>query len=194
MHPDAAMQGLVARIIAGDRVALGEFLGRYGPQIRRRVRGKLRASVRRIFDSQDIMSTVGRRLDDIVREGRVKARSEAEFWALVLRVAQNSVVEKARIVRALDVKEGEDSDFASWMLTRLAQSEKWAVDETADLAFDHMMSLLENDEDRTIATLWALGLSHPQIAEQVGLSHDAVRQRWIRIRDTLRARYKEFPT
>ena len=65
---DSDLDSLVSRMAAGDREAVGTFLSLYGPMIRRRVRGKLRMSVRRLFDSQDILSTVGRRLDTIVRE------------------------------------------------------------------------------------------------------------------------------
>ena len=54
---------LLARIRAGDRDAAAAFLDRYGPLVRRRVRGKLGQQMRRVFDSQDLWSTLARRFD-----------------------------------------------------------------------------------------------------------------------------------
>ncbi|HMN39399.1 MAG TPA: ECF-type sigma factor [Phycisphaerales bacterium] len=171
----------MARMGEGDRVALGEFLGRYGPLIRRRVRGKLRASVRRLYDSQDILSTVSRRLDAYVKSGKFQARTEDEFWGLVFRVAQRSLVEKARIVEALRAKEGEDSEFAGWMLGRLRGQEPDERARTDGLEVDDLLDALKSDEDRTITRLWAGGANHSQIASHLGIDDAAVRQRWCRI-------------
>jgi DNA-directed RNA polymerase specialized sigma24 family protein len=192
VHPpnEADLDLLVSRMAAGDREAVGTFLTLYGPMIRRRVRGKLRMSVRRLFDSQDILSTVGRRLDTIVRERRITAKTQGEFWSLISEVAENSVVEKGRIVEGLRVKEGEESGFASEMLAQLNAAERVAGDGGLELAFDDMLASLKSEQDRTIATLWAVGLSHAQIAEHLDSNAEHVRQRWHRIRETLRASFR----
>ena len=196
-HPatDTDLADLVQRMGRGDREAAATFVIRYGEFIRRRVRGKLEASVRRLFDSQDIMSTFGRRLDSYVLGGNFAPRSEDEFWSLVFLVANSSVVDKTRIVEALNAKEGEDSDFAAWMQDRLRDAEKPGSAQSSDakyeLALDELLRPLKSEQDRTIATLWAMGVPHAQIAEQVGLSHDVVRQRWHRIREFLRSSLKE---
>ncbi len=169
----------------GDRHALADFLTTYGPMIRRRVRGKLRASVRRLYDSQDILSTVSRRLDAYVRSGKFQARSEDEFWGLVFMGAQHSLVEKARIVDALRTKEGEDSDFAVWMLGRLNAPAHPDVASSGGLELDDLLDILKTDEDRTITRMWAGGANHTQIATHLGVEDASVRQRWHRIRQTL---------
>ena len=197
VHPptDPDLEQLVTRMGAGDREAVAAFLTKYGELIRRRVRGKLQASVRRLFDTQDILSTLSRRLDAYVLQQKFSPRSEDEFWSLVFQVAQNSMAEKARIVEALHGKEGEDSEFAGWMLGKLKHAERNAAgirgDTASELAFDEMIAHLKSEEDRTIATLWALGVPYVQIAEQVGLSYDVVRQRWHRIREFLRTQLKD---
>jgi RNA polymerase sigma factor (sigma-70 family) len=178
----------------GDRQALGEFLSRYGPLIRRRVRGKLRASVRRLYDSQDILSTLSRRLDAYVRNGKFQARSEDEFWGMIFKVAQNSMAEKARLVDALETKEGEDSDFATWMLGRLNSPPESENAPGSSLDLDDMLDVLQTDEDRTIVRLWATGSNHVQIAAHLGLSETAIRQRWSRIRLVLQEGLSEFQT
>jgi DNA-directed RNA polymerase specialized sigma24 family protein len=191
---DPEIDRLVIRMSVGDREAVAAFLGRYGPMIRRRVRGKMRASMRRLYDSQDILSTLGRRLDAYVRERKFTARTETEFWAMIFRVAQNSVVEKARIVDALRAKEGEDSPFAESMLARLRDAERApGGDDGAEIAVDELLSQIPDGADRSIATLWCLGLSHAQIADHLDLTHDHVRKRWQRLRESLRARLEAHP-
>ena len=95
------VQLLLDRMRSGDRVAAAVFITRYGSRIRRRIHGKLSPAMRRIFDSQDILSTLGRRLDQYVRFGRLAAASEDELWALVFRMAENAVIDKARVFRRL---------------------------------------------------------------------------------------------
>jgi DNA-directed RNA polymerase specialized sigma24 family protein len=171
----------------GDREALGQFLTQYGPLIRRRVRGKLRASMRRLFDSQDILSTLSRRLDSYVRDGKFQARSEEEFWSMVFTVAHNSVAEKARIVESLRVKEGEDSVFAGWMLGRMRTPESPPAEEAGpSLEFDDVLAMLKSEQDRTITRLWATGSNLAQIAAHLGVGESLVRQRWHRIREVVR--------
>ena len=129
---------------------------------------------------------MGRRLDVIVREGRVKARSSGEFWSLIAEVEQNSVAEKGRIVEGLRSKEGEDSDFAACMLARLRNAERASGEGGAEVAFDDLLARLSSEQDRTIALLWSVGFTFPQIAEHLGTNADQVRQRWCRVRATLR--------
>lgn len=178
---------LVARMRAGDREAAAEFVTRYGPRIRRRIRGKLSPSMRRLFDSQDILSTVGRRLDMYVRSGRLEASGEAQLWALVMKMALNAVVDKARVYKRLQSVEGEDAPFAHDLLLRLQRVE--SIDEREpELELEHAFSMLSDEVDRQVLTLWLMGMEHSRIAELLELSSDVVRKRWQRIRETLRER------
>lgn len=148
--------------------------------------------MRRLFDSQDILSTLGRRLDCYVRDGKFEARSEDEFWSMVFRVAHNSVAEKARIVESLRVKEGEDSVFAGWMLSRLRDPEGDGAPKAARVfELDDILALLKDEQDRTITHLWATGSNLSQIADHMGVGESMVRQRWHRIRETVRAGVEE---
>ena len=188
-YPDAGFEPSAAwleQLANGDRGAAAEFITRCGPLIRRRVRGKLRASMRRLFDSEDILSTVGRRLDAYVNARQFEARSSGEFWALVFRIAQNSIVEKARAVKSLEAKEGEDSPLAHAILRRVRQAER-ADPAASDFVIDQLLDRVENPIDREIVTLWLLDLPQQQIAEVTGLSYDLVRKRWQRTREELRA-------
>ncbi len=71
------LPALLDRVRGGDREASAEFISRYGPRIRRRVRGKLSPAMRRLFDSQEILATVARRLDQMVASGERRAEGMA---------------------------------------------------------------------------------------------------------------------
>jgi DNA-directed RNA polymerase specialized sigma24 family protein len=186
---EADPEALLVRMRSGDREAAAEFVARFGPRIRRRVRGKLGPAMRRLFDSQEIMSTLGRRLDTFVGSGRLRAGSMPELWALLFRLADNSLVDKARVFRGLEAKEGADSPFAHRMAARLRESERLDPDGPL-IEIDRAMSSLQDPVDREILSLWLQGSSHNEIAGSVGLAPTAVRKRWQGIRERLRELYE----
>src|SRR5215468_7302155 len=106
---------------AGDRTAAALFVERFAPQIRRRIRGKLNPAMRRLFDSQEILSTLGRRLDAFIGAGRLSGGSLNQLWSLPFRIADNSLIEKARVFRSREGKEGEDSSLAQRRASRLRE-------------------------------------------------------------------------
>ncbi len=186
---------LARRMSEGDREAAAQFVQEYGDLIGRRIHGKMHAGVRRVFDTQDIISTFGRRLDSYVLDKKFHARSENEFWAWVFQVANRSVFDKVKLAEAMRAKEGADSEFAGWMLERLRDkqesSEHGADAGPASFSLEELLAPLTSEEDRTIATLWALDVPYTQIAAETGLSYDLVRQRWHRIQLALRRAHSE---
>ena len=186
-HEDAS--GLLARVRAGDRDAAADFALRYAPMLRRRIGGKLGPQLRRHFESADILSTVLRRLDVYVEGRHLAATTEDEFWALILRIAQNAVIDKLRVLRRLDAVEGEDGDIARSLARRLRLAERGPVDRT-EIELSEALDTLEDNQDRRILWLWLNGTSHAQIAGILGLTHDATRKRWERIRRRLREAYE----
>lgn len=173
---------LLSRMRTGDRLAAAEFINRFGPRIRRRIKGKLGVSMRRLFDSAEIMSTLGRRLDEFVRSGQIRASSEAELWGLVFRIADNALVEKARVFQSVELREGEDSPIAHAVLDRLRKAEL----NGERIEIDQALRALATDLDREILSLWLMGKHAGQIAECVGLSPEVVRKRWQKILKRLR--------
>jgi DNA-directed RNA polymerase specialized sigma24 family protein len=186
-----SVRELLAAMGKGERDAAAEFVTRYGPLIRRRVRGKLKASMRRLFDSQDILSTLSRRLDSYVHRGLFEPRSEDELWGLVFTIAEHSIAEKARIWRALSAKEGQQSGLAREAAGRYGQAERSAgVMLADDDDFEELLESVPQQVDRQIARLWAMDLSSEAIAAELGLTVDVVRTRWRRTRDRLRSRFE----
>lgn len=179
----ANMPELLEQIRSGDRAAVAAFLNRYGEMIRRRVRGRLTTSMRRFYDSEEILSTVCRRLDRYVQQGRLNVTSEAELWSLVNSIADNSFIDKARTFRSIARLEQA--------VTRdsLSQGERLEGDgpSSPDIELARLSAGLNSDIDRTVLRLWLNNVDHVRIAEQIDSTPDAVRQRWRSIRDHLRA-------
>src|SRR5262249_29722926 len=93
--PSAHLRALLLRMRRGDRHAAAEFVVENADSIRRRFRRRISGSVRRLFDSADLVSTVARRLDGIVGRGRLAAGSVGELWSLVMVVGRYSLSEHA---------------------------------------------------------------------------------------------------
>lgn len=178
----ASVHDLLGRMKCGDRDALAEFITRFGTRIRQRVRRQLAPSARRLFDSMEVLSTVSRRLDHVVRERRITASSEGELWALVQRVVERSVIDKGRIFRRLQRVEGEDAPLAAQLAARL-QSDH--AEPTVDLA--ELFAHIPDPTDREILALWLRGLQPTVIARVMQMPAGTVRRRW----HTLRARLRE---
>jgi hypothetical protein len=172
----------------GDRAAAAVFITRYGDRVRRRVRGKLNPAMRRVFDSQEILSTVGRRLDSYVRSGQLEADTVGQLWALVFRMTENAVVDKGRIFQRLRRTEGEDSVFAATLSRRLREAEQ-RDPVGAEIEVETALRSFDDGIDRQILAMWLAGTPLKEIAIVVERSPEAVRQRWRGIRADLQRRF-----
>lgn len=181
------IETLLDRMRDGDREAAAEFMDEYGQRVRRRIRGKLGTSMRRLFDSLDILSTLGRRLDLYVMSGRVRAASEAQLWSLVFQMADRALIDKARVFRRLQHTESEDSNFAQEMTSRLRKAETVHAAGVED-EIDRFIRAIQDPTDRRILSLWLAGETHHSIAEHVEMTPANVRKRWEGIKIRLRER------
>lgn len=177
----ASTEWLCGRIAEGDRDAAAEFVRRYGPSIRQRYRARLSSSLRRLMDSTDLLSTLGRRLDVLVEAGNVRATNENQLWALLHQIARAAIVDKARLLKRIQRAEADDRFWAAGMERRLAYAEPGQFDSVINDAFD----ALPSEVDRQILALWLGDSDYDQIALATGMRSDAVRQRWSRIRKRL---------
>jgi DNA-directed RNA polymerase specialized sigma24 family protein len=176
---------LLSRMREGDREAASAFVSRFGDLIRRRVRGKLGTGMRRVFDSQEILSTVSRRLDRYVMDKHLHAVSEPQLWSLLFRMIDAALVDKARAYRRLRHVEGEDSEFASAFLNRMNERDR-ASSEGGEIELEAAFRSLKSDVDREILAMWLNDHTHVRIAEEIESTPEAVRQRWRSIREHLR--------
>ncbi len=178
---DPSAPELLERMRGGDRLAATTFLERYGSRIRRRIRGKADRGMRRLFDSEDILATVHRRLDLFVLSGQLRATNQAELWALLLRLTDGAVADKGRISKR--VRSAEVADEPLLRLVALTIDDPGSGDaDEARRALQRLESLLTDETDRAILSLRLAGNDHRAIGEYVGLTEGAVRARWYRIR------------
>lgn len=176
---------LLDRMRGGDREAAAKFMASYGDLIRRRVRGKLSPAVRRMFDSLDIVSTIGRRLDRFVRNGGVKAIDEKQLWKLVFEMSELAVVDKVRAFKRLEQAEREDSPIGQLLLSRMRDAED-ASAEGPMIELERVLRMLKSDHDRQLLTLWLRDVPLFRIADMFEAKPAAIRDRWREIREHLR--------
>jgi RNA polymerase sigma factor (sigma-70 family) len=182
-----ADEELLGRIRAGDREAVAEFIRGHEPLIRRRFRHKLGAALRRVVDSEEMVSTLSRRLDAYMAMGRLSATTQEQLWALVSRIAERSVFDKLRQLQrspppAPPSEETVDEQIA------LDRRDELAMNLHTGKSVDEILRLIP-EQDREIAAGWVRGLDFRTIGQQAGMSPEAVRQRWHRIKLELRTRY-----
>ena len=179
---------LLARMRAGDREAAAEFITTYGSKIRRRVRRKLSQPMRRVFDSQEILSTIGRRLDLYVHGQRLKSTEASQFWALIFKMADRAVIDKQRIFDRLQSVDHCDSDFAKMLCARLVKADE---NNMLEIEVEEITDALDDPQDQQILTLWLQNKTSTEIAAALGRKRDDIRKRWSRIRDLLKNKLED---
>jgi hypothetical protein len=170
----------------GSRESIAAFVLGHEDRIRAIARRKLPAGARSAFGTEDVFSTVVRRLDALAARGLVRAESEAQLWALIRRVVENVSLRRARLVESTASRTGEDAAFWAEVSRDLRRCE--GDDDAFALIFD-MMSAMTDHADRQIFLLRLRGVGHRVIAQQVDSTEEAVRQRWHSIRKELRERF-----
>ena len=183
----------VRTIIEGaepDRVrrAVADFVLEHSEKIRAIARRKLTAATRSVHDSEDVCSSVARRLDHLAARGELRPRSEAELWALIKVVARNTAVSKTRLIERAREILTDDGPLAYEMLRRLNACQG---DEDATVLLHRTMMILTDAKDRQVLALQLRGASHAAIGSLLGISEAASRQRWMSIRRRLAERLAE---
>lgn len=189
-HASDSIEKLLLRMQNGDKDAAGAFIARYQGRILRRVSQQLGRASRRIFDSQDIFSTLSRRLVQYVHNGQMTAPDVPRLMALITVMTKNAVLDKLRIIRRLERTEGPDSEFAVMMLDRIRAADANRID-GGDREIQRYVELLDSQTDRDILTLWLLNESFVMIADELDLDAPTVRKRWQRIRAKLAGYLKQ---
>ncbi len=143
-----------------------------------------------LVESDEMLSTVMRRLDRYMCGHAIRASSESELLTLVTRISDAAVADKVRVMRRLSRAEslGEmharDRDAASaGVAAPLAGL-------TADSILTRAFESLESDVERQILWHWLSGRTHAQIAEEIKMSAAAVRKRWERMRARIGSRLR----
>lgn len=176
---------LVQRLRTGDSEAVGEFLEEYGPVVRAHFRRKIGPRMRRLVDSQDLLSTILRRLCQRMRGTGIRAENHRQFWALVYRIGNDALIDRIQVISRLRELESGGSHFASSMADRLI-TEGPDADREFATQLGRILDRIESPLDREILVLWLHGHSLLDSGEMLGLTPAAVRKRWQRLRECIR--------
>lgn len=182
MAVSSGFQTLMDRVRAGEREAAAELLVAYKPLIRRRLRLQMSSALRDVTDSEELWSTMARRLDAFLESSKSGLSDESGFWKLLAAIARHAVVDKARVLERTRRAMSEDEPFARLLAERLEERRP----EVAERWLEQVLDSVGEGIDQDILRGWLLDRSHLQIGEAVGLSEGAVRVRWHKIRHRLR--------
>lgn len=170
------------------RCAIARFILDNQSKIRSIARTRL-ATPRTVFDSDEVLATVLRRIDLLVVNGGFAPCSEHDVWGLISTTANNSSLGKASLThRALSLVK-DDGEYAKFML---AQLEACRDDDDAVSLVTRLMLQLSDDTDRQIIGLRLRGASHRVVAGMLGLTEVVVRARWSRALATFRDHARQW--
>lgn len=156
--------------------------------LRGRVSRKLRQAGVDGIDTEDVLSSVLRRIDMALLRGVLRTEDNREFWAYVVAVTNNVTLNKLRTARVRLIGVPTRGDEPRRLASRFAGCSD--NDEAAELLHDMIMSL-RSDTDRELV-FWKLsGTSYIAISAATGRSPEALRSQWAKICRQLRASFPD---
>lgn len=167
-----------------SRAELAAFLLERADEIRAVARRKLTTVARCSFDSEDVLSSVVRRMDKLFHDGRLHVTTRDELWRLVQAVAGNRAVSFTRLRERMAQLSEEDGPYAQHLASSFAAC---TCDDEALLTLYQLAAKLAQPADRQLFLLRARGANHRAAAAVLGVSEEAARQRWTSIRRQLSA-------
>lgn len=171
---------------AAFRAHLAEYLYAHRDRIRAAARDKLIPAARATTDSEDIASSVTRRLVDMADRGALEFRSEAELWALITLVAHHQAIDRGRMaLRAATVALDDGQDGAQ-LVRALADT---ASDDHTLLLLHRILLWIDDPALRQLLILRLRGTSYRVIAHLQHLDENTARARWSRLTRAIREHF-----
>jgi RNA polymerase sigma factor (sigma-70 family) len=170
----------------GGRERIAQFIIEHEAALRRRIGAEVRGAPG--VDADDVFSTTLRRVDYAAAKGSFSMRSAPEAWGFVAKVVRRAVQRHRR--RAARLAEA---------VAALATSPREAVDESPDhedrLELAFIMQELEatRPQDAELIRHRLRGRRWREVSRDMGVSEEALRQRWSALMARLRTRRREAP-
>ena len=171
------------RLRQGDRSVLAEIWNRYGQELRRRARNRLRQyGMSGQTESMDICNAV---LLDLINKQNVEIRNPAELVSYMQRAIDNQVRDVikslkrlCRDIQRVDARSVEEHTILGEQTTPSACLAREEV-------FERVRAELGDAGDRFLAMVLS-GHSWLEIGEVFGVSPDTARMRWSRVVEKVR--------
>lgn len=166
------------------RVEAASFLFARQHRIRAVARTVLTRWARAITSSEEVFSSVLRRVDEVAASDRLRPQSPGELWHYVRTVTLNTAISKNRAAaRLAELIEDSGSELVA-VQERVVSCES---DEEVVQVLCRVLAALERSDDQELFSLRFRGASHEVLAKLLGTTDTAVRKRWSelcrRIRD-----------
>ena len=190
---DSDFAGLMNRIERGDAEAAHQLVSEYEPEIRRVIRIRLTdPQLRRTIDSMDICQSVLANFFVRVALGQFDLTHPNQLYRLLSTMATRKIIDRHR--KENTQRTALDGYRPPGILAVAGEpvdnhSGPDSVIESREL-LNHTLASLSSDE-RRLVDLRRAGKSWKEIAEIVGISHDAVRKKISRACDRVVGNFDE---
>lgn len=158
-----------------SRTEAAEFVLSRQPQIRALARSKLTRWARAITSSEDVFASVARRIDGVAAQEELRPCNPGQLWHLVRTVTLNTAISKNRTAARLAQLVEESGYELAGVRDR---AEKCRTDEDAMDMLCRVAMLLDRGVDRELFLLRFRGANYHVLAQLLGISEQAARQRW----------------
>jgi RNA polymerase sigma-70 factor (ECF subfamily) len=166
MPQDVRLSDLVERMRAGDAVAVHQFFEAVAPWLRRVARRSLSPSLRRVVDTEDVVSSTIRRAFEASH--RVRLASEAGALAWLATIVRNRVRTLARRVTGPGGRPYTALPEPGLPDPAAVHPEQVAVHAEELARFHAALADLSPDERECVLLHDLKGLSHAEVAECLG--------------------------
>jgi len=170
---------LMARVRDGDKGAASDLINSYEPEIRREIRLRLtNPKLRRVVDTMDISQSVFGNFFVRAAYGQFELSSPAQLMALLLKMANNKVIDRHRreVVRKTYDHEEQKEEAVARKTSTASE-----IVSGKELLNEFRNRLGENEQK--IANMRKNGMPWDAIASELGESAEALRKRLRRACD-----------
>ena len=163
---------------------LEQIINEDADALRSRIHARLPNRARSVADTEDVLSTVSRRVVNAISAGMLRASERREIAAYLHRVLEEAVREKSRRGGRLQSREAIAAERAAEFKNESEECPSAQIQRQE--AFRALAARITDRIDREIALRRAMGQSHDQIALRLSISPDSVRKRWSRLLERFR--------
>jgi DNA-directed RNA polymerase specialized sigma24 family protein len=158
-----------------SRAEAAQFVFSRRPQIRAVARSVLSRWARALTSSEEVFSSVVRRVDTVAADNELRPCSPGQLWHLVRTITLHTAISKNRAAARL-AQMVEESGYE--LIGVRDRIESCQSDEEAARVLARVAAALERGVDQELFALRFRGASYKVLADLLGTSEVAVRKRW----------------